>query len=68
MSWISIHDKLPDPYEPVFIFPRPESYGTIYVGECDSNANWKYWTEDSQYSFQSDCNVTHWMSIPSDPD
>lgn len=65
-DWISVKDKLPKDYEVVFIFPRPEDLGIRYAGLIDAKHGWQYYSDGRNKWF--DCNVTHWMPIPDDPE
>lgn len=68
-EWISVKDKLPEPYTSVLRHPSCEiGYGSEYTAYYDAVDN-KFHVdcEDSFTTWESVVLVTHWMPLPEPP-
>ncbi len=65
MNWISVKDRLPDPYIPVLIFNKNWARSP-QVGVYHDHLGFLLWSDLSklpkEYSF------THWMPLPEPPE
>ncbi len=81
MEWVSINDKLPEPYDFVLVFahtkgtnePKPISLARLIPG----GTNWQFLSEykdgsgagvyqDLEWPVERE-DITHWMSLPKPP-
>lgn len=68
MNWISVEDRLPEPFEDVLVV-RMSLFGnpwivTAYRNEPDKNGDWQWWFLGSPPNISG---VTHWMPLPEPP-
>ena len=67
-DWVSVEDRLPDAYEEVFVFPRPDLNGIKFTAQYDKAED--EWLIHYDTGFGSDRfspSVTHWREMHSDP-
>lgn len=63
MEWISVNDRLPNPYETVIVqMPLAAPLPTVSWGFIKSDGKWY-----CNYSNRADDEVTHWMPLPEPP-
>lgn len=68
--WISVNERLPEPWTDVLVHPRP----TDYICEAQLvRAGAGYWFEYFEYErnngiVKTECNVTYWMPLPPAPE
>jgi hypothetical protein len=65
MNWISVKDRLPEPWDEVLIFYKDKNTGSfgfamvvLVPGESGS-----YWSADKFYVDLTDESVTHWTCL-----
>lgn len=62
-KWISVKDKLPEPFESVLVhIPKEKPLPTVYEGFITNYGRWY-----TAYYARSDDEITHWMPFPEPP-
>ena len=65
-GWISVDERLPQPFTPVLIHPRPTDY--CCEGEVNTQRQWSYGEYETGFGHhQIKCKVTHWQPMPAPP-
>lgn len=61
-EWISVRERLPEPFTPVIVYRRGKSGGPMVEQGCYTvNGWWKVYSSRIK-------SVTHWMPLPSPPE
>lgn len=68
-SWISVEDRLPEPWTDVLVYPRPTNYVCeAQMGRSGCSIFWQYTEYEIGYGqVKLYANVTHWMPLPPPP-
>lgn len=62
-GWISVKDRLPPPFEEVWVHPRPSDY--CCEACVDTAGNWKYSEYETNFGVNHiKCEVEYWMPAP----
>ena len=65
-GWISVDERLPQPFTTVLIHPRPTGY--CCEGEVNTQRQWSYGEYETGFGHhQIKCKVTHWQPLPAPP-
>lgn len=65
-GWISVDERLPQPFTTVLIHPRPTDY--CCEGEVNTQRQWSYGEYETGFGHhQIKCKVTHWQPLPTPP-
>ena len=65
-GWVSVDERLPQPFTPVLIHPRPTDY--CCEGEVNTQRQWSYGEYETGFGHhQIKCKVTHWQPMPAPP-
>ena len=72
MGWISVEDKLPEPYQEVLVFQKAGFWGrkaiALPLAQCGIYVC-QYW--ENKFCIAFDIygldHVTHWMPLPEEP-
>lgn len=67
-EWISVEDRLPEPFVNVFVYPQAVHYGTVWEADIDLDGKWHIELEDPYQIIHKEVSVTHWMPRPDDPE
>ena len=69
-EWISVEERLPEPFEVVLIHADTEGEDRHYItiGQfCDTTGSWEDFVS-VDFEFNEYENVTHWMPLPAPPE
>lgn len=60
-NWIPVSERLPEPLKAVLAYtPKYRNTYTAYLDEGE-------WRHFGGWGYPLDCNVTHWMKLPENP-
>lgn len=68
-GWVSVDDRLPEPWTEVLVYPRPSDYCCeAQMGRAGCETYWEYSEYEAGFGdVKHRCNVTHWMPLPAAP-
>ncbi|UCV00253.1 hypothetical protein [Acidovorax radicis] len=65
-GWVSVKDRLPPPFDEVWVHPRPSDY--CCEASVDTVGNWKYSEYETNFGVNHiKCTVEYWMQPPALP-
>lgn len=61
-QWLSVADRLPDPFCEVIVYPRPSDY--CCEASVDTQGQWSYSEYETSFGVNHcKCKVTHWKPM-----
>lgn len=65
-GWISVDERLPEPFEEVVVYPRPDDY--CCEAFCDTAGKWKWAEYEHNFGVHHrECQVEYWLMLPEVP-
>lgn len=65
-GWISVDERLPQPFKEVVVSPRPDDY--CCEAFCDMAGNWKWAEYEHNFGVHHrECHVEYWLMLPEVP-
>ena len=65
-GWISVKERLPQPFKEVVVYPRPDDYCCEVF--CDMAGNWKWAEYEHNFGVHHrECQVEYWLMLPEVP-
>jgi len=65
-GWISVDERLPQPFKEVVVYPRPDDY--CCEAFCDMAGNWTRAEYEQNFGVHHrECRVEYWLMLPEVP-